>query len=41
MNFVWTSKFDHIDWQELSALYLAAPLGNKSAENLQTVFTNS
>ncbi|MHB1183710.1 MAG: GNAT family N-acetyltransferase [Desulfobulbia bacterium] len=30
-----------IDWFELESLYRAAPLGNKSAENLKTVFTNS
>lgn len=32
---------DGIDWFELEALYRAAPLGNKSAESLKTVFTNS
>lgn len=32
---------DGIDWLELEALYRAAPLGNKSAESLKTVFTNS
>lgn len=30
-----------MDWAELEALYRAAPLGNKSADLLQTVFTNS
>lgn len=36
-------KFDQegIDWQELSELYRIAPLGNKSAEHLRTVFSNS
>lgn len=32
---------DGIDWFELESLYRAAPLGNKSAESLKTVFTNS
>lgn len=32
---------DGIDWLELESLYRAAPLGNKSAESLKTVFTNS
>lgn len=30
-----------MDWKELEALYRAAPLGNKNAVDLQTVFTNS
>lgn len=30
-----------MDWEELEALYRAAPLGNKNAVDLQTVFTNS
>jgi len=38
---VWSHTLDDIDWNELSALYLAAPLGNKSPENLKTAFTNS
>ena len=37
----WSDSIDTIDWHELSALYRAAPLGNKSAEGLKTVFTNS
>lgn len=41
MPITWTDQLDSIDWSELSALYLAAPLGNKSPANLQTVFTNS
>ena len=32
---------DEIDWDELSALYSAAPLGDKKAANLKTVFSNS
>jgi ribosomal protein S18 acetylase RimI-like enzyme len=38
---VWSHTLDDVDWNELSALYLAAPLGNKSPENLKTAFTNS
>jgi len=38
---VWSHTHDDVDWNELSALYLAAPLGNKSPENLKTAFTNS
>jgi citrate lyase synthetase len=38
---VWSHTIDDVDWNELSALYLAAPLGNKSPENLKTAFTNS
>lgn len=38
---VWTHHIDNVDWSELSALYLAAPLGNKNPADLETVFTNS
>jgi len=38
---VWTHHIDKVDWNELSALYLAAPLGNKKPADLKTVFTNS
>ncbi|WP_341923289.1 GNAT family N-acetyltransferase [Polaromonas sp. YR568] len=38
---VWTHLIDNVDWNELSALYLAAPLGNKKPADLKTVFTNS
>lgn len=41
MPLTWTDQLAGIDWSELSALYLAAPLGHKSPANLQTVFTNS
>ena len=33
--------FNMDDWHQLSALYLIAPLGEKSANDLETVFTNS
>ena len=41
MPLVWSHTLDDVDWNELSALYLAAPLGNKTPENLKTAFTNS
>lgn len=37
----WTSADADLDWHELEALYRLAPLGNKSAALLQTVFGNS
>ena len=37
----WEDSLAHVDWAELSALYLIAPLGHKPADRLQTVFTNS
>lgn len=41
MPLVWTHHIDNVDWNELSALFLAAPLGNKNPVDLKTVFTNS
>jgi len=37
----WTSAIDELDWEELSALYRAAPLGDKSPQGLKTAFTHS
>ena len=37
----WSESIATLDWSELEALYRAAPLGNKSAKDLETVFTNS
>lgn len=37
----WSNELDAVDWHELEALYRAAPLGNKSAQLLHTVFSNS
>jgi len=37
----WSETLEGVDWDEVSALYHAAPLGNKSAAHLQTVFSNS
>lgn len=41
MPLIWSHTIEQIDWNELSALYLAAPLGNKPPDDLRTVFTNS
>ena len=37
----WLFDDASIDWAELSDLYRVAPLGNKEAKHLQTVFSNS
>lgn len=41
MPLTWTDDCDRIDWNELAHLYRRAPLGDKPAELLQTVFRNS
>ena len=41
MALQWRYTDDTIDWEELSALYRAAPLGDKPPALLQTVFGNS
>ncbi len=41
MTLRWTDALDTVNWAELSELYRVAPLGNKSAEHLRVVFTNS
>ena len=41
MALSWSESIATLDWSELEALYRAAPLGNKSAKDLETVFTNS
>lgn len=41
MALTWTTSWHGIGWDELEALYRAAPLGTKTAALLQTVFTNS
>jgi ribosomal protein S18 acetylase RimI-like enzyme len=38
---VWTKDTAGLDWNELAALYRQAPLGNKTADLLKTVFGNS
>ncbi len=37
----WSESIVALDWEELESLYRAAPLGNKNAKDLETVFTNS
>ena len=41
MALAWTESISEVDWNELEALYRAAPLGNKNAKDLEIVFTNS
>jgi predicted N-acetyltransferase YhbS len=37
----WKQSLHDVDWEELSALYRAAPLGDKSAAHLKKVYANS
>jgi N-acetylglutamate synthase-like GNAT family acetyltransferase len=37
----WKYTSEGVDWEELSALYRAAPLGDKKPELLRAVFSNS
>jgi len=41
MALEWKRSLGSVDWEELSALYRAAPLGDKKAAHLQKVFGNS
>lgn len=41
MALEWKHTADAVDWEELSALYRAAPLGDKKPQNLRTAFSNS
>lgn len=41
MPLIWSYSTDGLDWNELAALYHAAPLGNKNPTGLKTAFTNS
>jgi len=41
MEFEWSYSQIDINWDELSNLYKIAPLGNKKAKALETVFSNS
>jgi GNAT superfamily N-acetyltransferase len=41
MPLEWKHATDGVDWDELSALYRAAPLGDKKPQALRTVFSNS
>ena len=40
-NFSWFYDQSDIDWEQLSELYRIAPLGNKAANDLNVVFSNS
>ena len=37
----WMYSSDHVNWEELSRLYLIAPLGQKHPADLQVSFANS
>jgi ribosomal protein S18 acetylase RimI-like enzyme len=41
MVYEWIYSLENMDWNELSHLYLIAPLGQKSPSDLQTSFSNS
>ena len=41
MQIEWNEQLDGVDWTALSALYRAAPLGDKPPEHLRIAFTNS
>ena len=41
MALEWTYSSEGVDWEELSALYLIAPLGQKDPADLQVSFGNS
>jgi len=38
---IWSDSIAAMDWDELAALYRAAPLGNKNPADLKTAFTSS
>lgn len=41
MSLEWSASTDGVDWDELSALYRAAPLGDKKPAHLRKVFAHS
>ena len=41
MAFEWIYSLENIDWEELSNLYLVAPLGHKDPADLKIAFSNS
>lgn len=41
MALEWKYSSETVDWEELSALYLAAPLGHKDPADLKIAFSNS
>jgi GNAT superfamily N-acetyltransferase len=41
MSLEWSDSIADLDWNELAALYRAAPLGNKNPADLKIAFSNS
>ena len=41
MSLDWTGDLERVDWEDLSALYRAAPLGDKPPQVLRIAFGNS
>jgi ribosomal protein S18 acetylase RimI-like enzyme len=41
VSLVWSHSIEGLDWNELSELYHAAPLGNKNPPDLEIAFGNS
>lgn len=41
MTLEWNDELEQVDWDELSALFKVAPLGDKPAASLKIVFANS
>lgn len=41
MELEWISSVENVDWEELSRLYLIAPLGDKDPNDLKVAFSNS
>ena len=41
MALVWSHSIEGVDWEELSQLFLAAPLGHKKPADLKVAFSNS
>lgn len=41
MGYQWVNSQESVDWEELADLYRAAPLGEKSAPDLELCFSNS
>ena len=41
MALEWIYSSENVDWEELSRLYLAAPLGHESPSDLKVAFSNS
>ena len=41
MSLEWKYSLENVDWEELSRLYLAAPLGHEDPSDLEVAFSNS